>query len=186
MDPLVTLADVKVVLTPTPPSADDAKLTVLIAVASEWFAQETGLNVIVEETFSREAYHGTGSTTLVPAHRPIASVSRVTVDGSAIPRSTGATSAGFTWDTHAIYLRGGYRFGRGIRNVELTYCAGHDSVPADIQGWVIDAVSLAYKRLPHLDYQSKQLAGEVITFWGQAMPPQASRILATRRNVVPV
>jgi hypothetical protein len=182
---LTTLAHVKAAFSPAlVGSADDARLSALISAVSEWFIQETG-DPILEDTYI-EVAPGTGTATLMLRHRPVTHVASVQVDGLSITRSTAANVPGFVADERAVYLRGGGVFSRGIQNVRVVYVAGAESVPADVEECVVQGVVLTHKRFPHVDYQSKQLAGEVITFWRETLPAFGAGVLQSRRNVVPL
>lgn len=179
---LVPLATVKAAISPVPPAGDDARLQGLIDMAGAWIEREAGVKVL-SDTYD-ECYDGPGGPVLLLRQRPVTDVAEVEIDGRTLQPAVTTTDAGYTWDEYAVRLRCDV-FRRGIRNVRVLYTAGAEETPADLAEVVIQAVALAYKRAPHLDYQSKQLAGEVITFWNAALPPQALRVLEAFKRRMP-
>lgn len=176
MSGLLDLTTVKAAIQPpVTVSTDDTNIQRMIDAVSAWFERETGVPVLADGYV--EQHDGPGGPRLLLRRRPIQSVASVLIGALDVPPADGTTGAGFTWTTYSVVLRG-YVFTPGVRNVEVAYTAGYDDVPADIQQFVVDAVTLAYKRAPHLDYQSKQLAGEVITFLRGAMPPSSLKVMA--------
>lgn len=165
---------------------DDGVLANLIAGASMWVKVSLG-DPILEETRVRAPYSGPGGVVLVLSRRPVSLVAEVRIDGVSIPRSSGPLVAGYLHDQTAVYLRGSYRFHRGIKNVEVTNTAGYaaDAIPRDIQELVIDVVVNAMRDRDRGGVQSKSLAGETVTYFDRYASARGRQVLSVRRNVVP-
>jgi hypothetical protein len=132
-----------------------------------------------------ETRNGTSSARMVCANLPVQSVQSVRINGAEVLPSTGYSVPGWSFDAEGVILRGGLTFTRGTANVELSYVAGYDEVPADIALAVLEAVGLAFKRREHVDVSSKSLAGETITYITADMPPSARKVLDNYRKVIP-
>lgn len=75
---------------------------------------------------------GPGGARLSLPNFPITAVTSFSVDGVEWPEATTATSRGHVFSDTQVMLRGGI-ICRGIQNVEITYTAGFDPVPADVR-----------------------------------------------------
>ena len=123
---LTTVADLAAWLGLSSPSEDtQAQLQRLVTAASNWIQQV--INRTVRSLAYTETRDGHGGDRMILANGPVSSVSSVTVDGAAIPKAT-STTAGYVATDSFVGLRG-YRFTRGIQNVEIVYTAGFAAVP---------------------------------------------------------
>lgn len=179
---LTTVSNVKTWLGITA-NGDDALLTRLVTAASEYVQQ--WLNRTFASTSYTETRDGTGGQRLTLANDPITAVASVSINGVAIPASTGYGVAGYAFDRQSIVLTG-YTFTRGLRNVSVTYTAGYASTPPEIEQAVIDMIALRYRERDRVGYQSKSLAGETVTFYIGDMPKSTQTILDNWRKVRPV
>ena len=180
---LASLADLKTYLGMDAGSTvADAELTRLLGVASAWAEN------YCERTFTRAAFtelrNGTGSAVLPVRNAPIASVSSVSIDGTAVVASDG-TSAGFAFDGPRIYLVGGQIFCRGTKNVQITYTGGFETIPDDVAHAVIEIAAQAFREKEWIGFTSKSLAGETVAFQRNGFPESARATLAPYRRIYP-
>lgn len=180
---LTTLANVKAYLSPPlTTTADDALLTRLVTAASQFI--QTWLGRTIAETAYSETRNGVGGTRLFLRHRPVVSVSSVTVDGVAIAPASGPGQPGYLFDDNSVYLAG-YAFTRGAQNVTVAYTAGYAATPPELEQACIALVALRYKERDRIGQVSKNLAGEVVSFTQKDMPADVQTLLDQYRSVVP-
>lgn len=164
---LTSLANLKAYLGLTV-ITDDTLLTNLIERESARIEQ------LLSRTLASASYtlsvNGTGKDVQMVPNYPITAVASLSIDGAAIPASTGFTVAGYVFDDTAIYLRGGYLFTKGVKNVDIAYTAGYSTIPVDIEQSCIELAAWAYKNRERLGLSSKGLAGETTAYVTAAMP----------------
>lgn len=182
MADLTTLAAVKAYAGITG-TAQDVLLSGLITRASA--AIENYLQRSVMSGSVAEVRDGTGATAMLLRQWPVASVASLMIDGQTIPAASAWGAPGWWLADGRTILLFGYRFARGIANVQASYTAGYATVPADIEQACIETVLLALKRRDHIDVSSKSLAGESITFVNVELPRAAQQVLANHRRVSP-
>lgn len=180
MTTLCTPADVRTYLGLTEVQAADAMLQPLCDAADAFVLSYLNRPTLAVTTYT-ETYHGTGSSTIVPHQRPLRSVSSVVVGGTPQAPATGQ-GAGFVYDDLAIYLRHGV-FCRGVKNVQLTYEAGFETVPADIVRAAIDIVSEKYMKRTRVGVASKSIGQESISYRADDVTPFAAKALRQYRLV---
>lgn len=185
MADLTTLANVKGWLGITSVDATrDALLTRLITASSQFI--ETWLNRTVSGgvlTYSATR-DGGGGVTFVPANTPLVSITALSIDGVPIPASTGVAAPGYVFNTHKVSLRGGYKFTRGIANVQIDYTAGYTSVPGEIEQVCIEVVGSRFKAKDRIGVSSKGLAGETISFVQNDLTRDMKATLMNYKKVV--
>lgn len=197
---LATLSQVKGwVYTVQGTPADDYVLQWLVTAASQYLCSQThraSLNSIVEYT---EAYNGTGQPQITTRQFPITAVSLVQVNGYAVPPTptTGPNAyvqpgwAIGTNQTSIVLASGGTGawypgygvpsvFPRGVLNVLISYSAGYDGVPFDVNEACVQLIGQNYKRRGWIDEVSRALAqgGGTQTFranWD--CPPQTRKVI---------
>lgn len=168
----------------------------LVAATSAQIARWLGYDP-TSRTYARR-FHGRGRTALLLPDRPVTAVASVTVDGVAVP----AGPTGFVLDERGVYLAGGGRFARGAMNVAITYTAGFDPVPADLQAACLDWLASTWaagqddERGPGVvqvragDTERRyQADGGALTDLGRGgvvpLPPSVYAALAPYRRVAP-
>lgn len=185
MADLTTLANVKGWLGITDTNtARDALLTRLITAASQFI--ETWLNRTVSGgvlTYNA-VRDGGGGVTFVPANTPLVSITSLRIDGETIPASTGVNVPGYVFNTHKVSLRGGYKFTRGVANVELDYTAGYTAVPGEVEQVCIEVVGARFKARDRIGISSKGLAGETISFIQNDLTRDMKATLMNYKKVV--
>jgi hypothetical protein len=134
-----------------------------------------------------EKFNGNGGTRLSPkyafATSPIAAIASLTVNGKAIPACPDDVRPGYAFDSFTIYLRG-YNLSRGVQNISLTYSAGLDTIPVELEQACIDACIFWLNKRDYLGKSSVNVAGETVAFDKADLPETASMVLKqfTRRK----
>lgn len=181
---LTTLDNVKAWLSPPLTStADDALLSRLVTAASRFI--ETWLDRTIAAQDYTETRDSRGGARLFLRHRPVTAVAAVSVDGVAVPPSSGAGAAGFLFDDSSVSLAG-YAFTRGVGNVTVTYTAGYVATPPEIEQACIELVVTRYKERDRIGQVSKNLGGETVSFSQKDLPADVQTLLDQYRNVVPL
>jgi hypothetical protein len=153
-----------------------------------------------------ETYDGPGSARLFLRIRPIVSVASLTVDGISIPASTAVTVPGYVIDGSGKSLairsgsggpgigggaltvgfaflrnrqRSSWFFAEGIQNVAVTYSAGYEETPPDIEMAVRQMVSVNYKRRQWIDQRTQMMAQGAgsIQFRDWELPPEVRSVM---------
>lgn len=161
----------------------DATISALIPRAEA--AVLAHLSRVIEQGAVTETRDGTGGMMLLLREWPVVSVATVKVDGQTIPLAAALGQAGWAIAERTLILNG-YRFTRGMRNVQIVYTAGYSATPGDIEQAVIETVLLSLERRTHLDVSSKSLAGETISFITAQLSPSARQLLQPHRRVAPL
>lgn len=172
MADLTTLVNAKAWLGLTD-TTDDTLLTRLVSAVSAAAESRMGRSIALHAY--TVTLNGSGKCVLAFPDRPVATVTSVTVDGVAIPPSSGPGAAGYQFDQSFLYLVG-YEFTRGRQNVVLQYNAGLSSTPLDLEQAVLDIIAFKYKERDRIGQSSKILAGETIGFF-RDVPPDALRVI---------
>ena len=161
------------------------------------------LNSVV--TGISETYDGSGSARLFLRIRPIVSVASLTIDGVSIPASTAVTVPGYVIDGSgkSLAIRSGFGgpgpgqqltvgfaflrnrqrsswfFSDGIQNVQVTYSAGYEATPPDIEMAVRQMVSVNYKRRQWIDQRTQMMAQGAgsIQFRDWELPPEVRSVM---------
>ncbi|HEY5209901.1 MAG TPA: hypothetical protein VIJ42_10705 [Stellaceae bacterium] len=181
---LTTLDNVKGWLSPPlTATADDQLLARLITAASRFI--QTWLNRAIAARTYVETRDGDGGARLVFANAPVTAVASVTVDGRDVPPAGGTHGHGYLFDPSMLYLRG-HRLSDGVQNVVVSYTAGYDATPPDIEQACIELVVLRYKERDRIGQVSKNLAGEIVAFSQKDMPADVATLIGQyRRNFTP-
>ncbi|MGC2696009.1 MAG: hypothetical protein WA738_09475 [Candidatus Angelobacter sp.] len=183
-DDLCTLADLKAWL-PNQGNNDDFTLQSLITNASLQVLQYINRPHILASVLGSltEAYDGNDSDRLLPHQFPIASVTSVTIDSVPIQQATSPVTAGFLWDARRVLLRG-FRFCRGLQNVQISYTAGYPSVPLDLRQAAIEAFALSYRQRVRIGEKSNSMSGQVtIAFDMTDVPPRSMSVFNQYRRL---
>ena len=114
---------------------------------------------------------------------PRTGLSSVSIDGVTIQAATTPTTAGYLWDGRRILLRG-FRFCRGVQNVQLSYAAGYPNVPLDLKQAAIEAFALTYRQRVRIGEKSNSMSGQVtISFDMSDVPPRSLAIFSQYRRL---
>lgn len=181
---LTTLDNVKGWLSPPlTTTTDDQLLARLITAASQYI--QTWLNrAVAVETYT-ETRDGNGGHRMVFANVPVTAVASLAIEGETIPRALNEHWRGYVFSPTMLYLQGA-RFTPGFQNVAVTYTAGYESTPPDIEQACIELVALRYKERDRIGQVSKNLAGEIVAFSQKDMPPDVQTLIDQyRRSFTP-
>lgn len=156
-------------------STDDGLLTHLITAASDFIRTYCSRDLAATDYV--ESRNGHGGRVLVLPNYPIISVASVKVDGVAITSAAGSpTLSGYVFDQYSISLRG-YVFSKGFKNVELSYRAGFETIPLDLEQACIDLVGLKFKERTRIGETSKSVAGATTSYSTDDMPAHTKSVL---------
>ncbi|HYL92768.1 MAG TPA: hypothetical protein VEW69_06385 [Alphaproteobacteria bacterium] len=183
-DDLCTLADLKAWL-PNQGNNDDANLQALISNGSMQILQYIDRPHLLASVIGalNEIYDGNDSDRLLPHFFPIVTVTSVSVDGAAVPLATSPTAPGFLWDSRRVLLRG-YKFNRGVQNIQIAYSAGYASVPLDLKQAAIDTFALIYRQRTHIGEKSSSMGGQLtLAFDMSDIPARAMSIINQYRRL---
>lgn len=133
---------------------------------------------IVQQTRT-DTFNGNGGPVQALRAGPVARVKSVVVNN--LPLDSGD----FTCDDFAVYLLNGRRFPRGLQNVQVTYVAGYDSVPVDLQQACIETVGLRWRERDRIGQSSKAMQGETTAFTITDFPPQVLTLMRSYQRVTP-
>ncbi len=175
---LTTVTNLKLWLGVTQ-NTDDAQLGRLVTAAST-FVQEFVCRDIVQQTYT-ERYHGGGTSSLVLRNWPLISIASIGVGAIVVPNNS------LTFDDRTIYLADGYVFTKGKANIVVAYSAGYTAgqIPPSLEQACIELAAIKYRSRDRIGHQSKQLAGEVVTFSVDDLPPSTKRAIELFTNRVP-
>jgi hypothetical protein len=183
-DDLCIVAEIKAWL-PNQGNNDDVTLQSLISNASLQVLQYIDRPHILASVLGplTEIYDGNDSDRLLPHQFPIIAVSAVSIDNVPIPQAISPVAAGFLWDARRILLRG-FRFTRGVQNVQLSYTAGYSSVPLDLKQAAIEAFALTYRQRVRIGEKSNSMSGQItIAFDMSDVPPRSMSVFNQYRRL---
>ena len=182
---LTTLDSVKSYLRLNDTDIADDILQTLITNVSAYI--ETYTNRHIKEAEYTDVIDGAGQPCqkIMFANYPAFEVSALTIDGIAIPAAQTVTSAGYRFNSNALVLNG-YYFTAGFQNVSVTYTAGYEIVPYDLQQACNELVALRYREMERIGEVSKSMSGETVTFSRDAIPPDVLITLNQYKKVITV
>lgn|GEM_PF-310708 len=169
---LVTLDAVKTWL-----GIADDKSDVLLQrlITAESQTIEKAINRPILATERTDFITGYGSTTIMPPATPIQSIEKVLIDGAEVK---------IRHDNLTIWRADNGPWPRRSR-IQVTYTAGYDAVPFDLEQACIELVALHYRERERIGHQSKSIAGETVSFITSAMPASVTARIAPYRKVAP-
>lgn len=164
-------------------STDDPLLMQIIkgesALMANWMSREFEVATHVD------TFDGNGKTRRMLSSTPVVSVAAVTIGGVPVPAAISPQGTGYILIDNVVALVGGYAFHRGSYNCQITYTAGYDEVPDDVQQACIELVAQRYRAKDRIGLISKGLAGETTTYEIKALPDHVKLILQQYRRVAP-
>lgn len=192
---LTTLANVKAWLSISTVT-DDAILSRLITSISGYVTAWLNRSLLTQ-SYS-ESRTGTGSNTLALANYPCTAVESLVIAGQSIAASPDGMLAGYVFDDRFIYLVGNAFASSTFPSsapgkfpkwpplgVKISYTAGFETTPFEIEQAVIEWLSLRYTERGRIGQQSKSLQGEVVSFFIGDMPASVKTILNNYRKIIP-
>jgi hypothetical protein len=168
---LTTLDAVKAWLDKT---ADTSDVLLQRLITAESRAIERAIQRPVLAEKRTDFIKGYGSATIMPPATPILSIERVLVDGIPIE---------VRHDSLTIWLKGGGAWPRNSR-IQVTYTAGYDTVPPDLEQACIELVALRYKERDKVGVISKGIGGESVVYVS-VMPVSIESLIAPYKKVAP-
>lgn len=162
---------------------DEALLTRLISAASG-FIQNWCSRQFASQDYT-EIRDGTGGLRLAFANFPVTSVTSLTIDGHTIPPGDATVTPGFYF-TSTMLILNGHCFNRGFGNIEISYVAGLETIPSEVEQACIELIAFRYRELDRIGLSSKGLAGETTSFVIKDMPPSVATLLDNYRKVLPL
>lgn len=181
---LTTLANLEAWLKLQPGNADEALLARLITAASAFAQGPEGANRQFGLANYSETKDGNGNSRMPFGNPPVAAVSSVIISGQPIPAGDAFQTPGYYYTPTRLMLNG-YRFDRGLGNIQIAYQAGWASVPADVEQAVIEIAAYAYRERDRLGLSSQAQAGETTAYVIKDAPPRAASTLKGYRRVAP-
>ena len=118
---------------------------------------------------------GHGSSTIMPPATPIQSIEKVLIDGAEVQ---------VRHDNLTIWRLDGGSWPRKSR-IQVTYTAGYETVPYDLEQACIELVALHYKERDRIGHASKSISGETVSYIIGALPASVESRLAPYRKVTP-
>jgi Phage gp6-like head-tail connector protein len=146
---------------------------------------------------------GNNKDRMVLPYYPIQSISSITITSYGVgvqPQVIPIAPSYVTWgtqdgeDSRVVYLMSGYIFGRGRKNVTIAGVSGYVLPGTPSTPWIPDAlvqaeietVALMFKQKDRLGEQSKNLAGEVVSYFTRDLIlPSTQFLLEPYRNRIP-
>jgi hypothetical protein len=180
---LTTLQTVKEWLGLDPSNtSDDDLLSRLITAASGFMTRYCNRPFVSQAC--TEARDGTGSARMLFANYPVSAVASVTVNGQSIPPGS-SVAAGFYF-TDTVLVLNGYRFRRGYANVQVSYTAGFDPIPDEIEQACIELITFRYREKDRTGKASEGMAQQTTAFVIKDVPPAVKTMLDNLCRVIPV
>lgn len=151
---------------------DDALLQRLITALSAWVETYCNRHFLAADYV--ESYNGLGGShqKQVLKNFPIISVAGIGINGTiTVPASASPNLPGFAFDDSTVYLRS-YGFIAGYQNVQISYRAGYDVIPTDLEQNVIGLIAWRYRESKRIGQTSNSLGGvTTVSFAIKDMPP---------------
>lgn len=174
---LTTVANLKAWLNLASTNTDvDAQIQRLVTAVSVGI--QNWLNRDLKAVARTEAYDGTGSDLLLLRQVPVVSVARVLVDGQELP------AAAYRFTPISLVRLGGW-WPNGWGNVVITYTAGYDTIPGDVEQACLELAALRWKERDRIGLASKGFGQETTTFITKDMPDSVRTALLDYRRVTP-
>ena len=177
---LTTLADVKRYLDIQGDDSErDALLSALISAASAMAESYTGRKLKARDYSPGAApeealLDGNDAQTLALPQYPVVSLDRLEVNDAEIAARASVHGNGYVLDRAAgVITLFGYAFSFGVANVEVTYRAGYETVPADLAQATIEQTAWMFaestKGQSRLGLMAKEIQGGSIKYQSGAL-----------------
>lgn len=130
-----------------------------------------------------ETRTGTDTFNLVLKNFPITSVESLTINGTPVPAIVNPYDNGYRFDADAIYLVG-QKFPRfPPKCIVVSYHAGYNTIPGDIEDAAIRLTALRFKERSRIGMSTEGMAGQATSYTRYDMPADITRALNPyRRN----
>lgn len=177
--------------------AHDANLELAIDAYSALIAEWLGR--VIAATDLVETYDGPGRGRLITRNYPIISITSLSVNGQAMVARPAWGQPGYSTDGNRVIDLAGFFFNRDSGNVTLSYRAGYEIIPADLQmacmewakaGLLARDIDPGQQSIRAGDTEIKRVAGGgFFDSAGDGLVPMTASvyaILQNYRNMVPV
>lgn len=165
-------------------STQTGRLQAWLSGVSQFFKNQANHPILAD--LQRERRSGNGADFMALRYGPIRSVAAVTINGADIPQAATERDQGFDYEVDGprptIFLRG-YTFAVGRLNVALTYIAGWEDVPADVELWTRSMVARLWKRHRNIDVSSIAAGQQTTSFIQAAMSATDREIIRNYLNL---
>lgn len=141
-----------------------------------------------DRTFAKATYteqhDGDGSDTLAVRHWPLLSVASLYDDPErAFPASTQIAAADFVvYPSRGLIKLDGLAFSAGIQNVKVTYDAGYQEIPEDLQQAVCELIADRFRHRDDQGLRSLTIGAYSATYADEAIPEETRMILNSYRR----
>ena len=163
--------------------SDDELLMRMITQASAWIRQYCNSNISLEAYEEvRSTSYGQNKITLY--NQPVVDVYSLVIDGKIINKSTLPHQFGFVRENNSVSLVG-LLFNESRSGVVVTYSAGYDPIPFDVQQSCIELVALRYREKDRVGQTQKATGSETIMFTNKEALTQTLANLKEYKNTVP-
>ena len=171
-------------------AVDAARLATLIDAASAAICRYTGRKFVSEAL--TETYSGDGTTELILDHRPVISLTTITItDDNGTEYDIATAQFRIDYKLGILYFKpdadGDYTYWPvGILNIEIVYTAGYATVPEDVQeACALTVAALLASNSTDPTLQSERLGDYSFTRRqaAEAIPAEAKALLARYREV---
>lgn len=168
-------------------TTDNELLERLVTAASAFFISTVNRDNLDSVKPYTEKRSGHGGDTLVLRNYPVVDITSLTINGRVIPASPDGIQSGYVFDDRVIELIG-FKFDKGKKNVVISYDAGFNDVPADVEQAVTELAGLRYMETTkdRIGVMAEALAGNTVSYNQKDMPESVSSVADKYTNRVPV
>ena len=188
---LITLSDAKAWISTAMPGAtvDDLVIQSCITGVSQYVITQTGRLCLSDIKSFTDRYDGNGNDLLLLRQYPIVTIQSLTVGTQTIAQSPDYVQTGWAINstkTGIVLLGGCSRFCKGRMNVGISWTAGYNGAPYDLQQAVMEIVAQDYARRSTVDSASIIIPqGGTTTFRAWAIPPKAQSVILSYKRPWP-
>jgi len=174
--------------------SDDTNLQFAISAYSQLISTWCSRN-FAQASYS-EVYDGHGGSRLMVRNWPITAVSALSINGQSVSLANGPLGSGYLFNDRSVVMNDCNQFWRGFQNIAISYTAGFNPIPMDLQLACLEWMKATYLlRSEPLTVTSRR-AGDteekyaipVTMLLGESapMPPTVFAVLSQYRDTLPV
>ncbi|WP_271024974.1 hypothetical protein [Rhizobium sp. RCAM05973] len=177
-----------------PSGTDDTNMQFAVTAFSTLIATWCSRN-FVQASYS-EVYDGHGGPRLMVRNWPITAVSSLAINGQAVSLANGPLGSGYLFSDRSVVMNDCNQFWRGFQNIAISYTAGFNPIPMDLQLACLEWMKATYlfrtEALPVTSRRAgdteEKYASPVTMLLGEAapMPPTVYAVLSQYRDTLPV
>lgn len=170
-------------LTASDQTDDDDLLAWLITAASTFIAKWCCRDFTLQDYI--ETRDGTGTTRMPFRNMPATAVRGLLINNRPIPVGDAVSVPGYFFSPSMLMLNG-FSFDPGLGNVVITYTAGLEAIPADLEQACIELVGARFREKDRIGLTSKGMAGESTGFQQGDMPEPVRTALQSYKRILPL